>query len=378
MLSIAEACIVYADKLTYGAVCAVLGAADFHETANLLRAMLAGESGEALRITENILKEGKAVGVLLKDVIELLSRVTVCMLCKDAEKLLSLPRELYETVRALADGAEREAVLRATEILVRLESELRVSSSPRISFETAVLRVACPADDLDLSALRTRLDKLERELEALKTAAPATAPSPATEIRPAQEEIRPAQEEIRPATEEFPEEEEPVFAEAYFSDGPVMPPEAPAEEPVPKRESAPASKKEPAAEPAPASKKEPAAEPAPVPKREPAAEAAGKMTAEQAYGLFMRNVRRQLKNGVLFTMCSELAASFEGETLVLETESQSVCNALNRTENRKLMESVFTPMGIADFVVRLRSAAVKNDPIQTLRDNFPGYPIEIK
>ncbi len=358
MLSIAEACIVYADKLTYGAVCAVLGAADFHETANLLRAMLAGESGEALRITENILKEGKAVGVLLKDVIELLSRVTVCMLCKDAEKLLSLPRELYETVRALADGAEREAVLRATEILVRLESELRVSSSPRISFETAVLRVACPADDLDLSALRTRLDKLERELEALKTAAPATAPSPATEIRP-------AQEEIRPATEEFPEEEEPVFAEAYFSDGPVMPPEAP-EEPAPKRESAPAPKKE------------PAAEPAPAPKREPAAEAAGKMTAEQAYGLFMRNVRRQLKNGVLFTMCSELAASFEGETLVLETESQSVCNALNRTENRKLMESVFTPMGIADFVVRLRSAAVKNDPIQTLRDNFPGYPIEIK
>ena len=64
MLSIAEACIVYSEKLTYDAVCAVLGAADFGRTAELVEAMLASDMPSAISRTEQILAEGKSVGHL--------------------------------------------------------------------------------------------------------------------------------------------------------------------------------------------------------------------------------------------------------------------------------------------------------------------------
>ncbi len=385
MLSIAEACIVYSDKLTYAAVCEVLGAADFRETARLAKFMLSGKGGEVLTAAEGILKEGKAVGVLLKDLIELLSRVTVCLLCGDAEKLLSLSRDLYDTVSALASSTSRETVLRATEILVRLENELRFSSSPRISFEAAILRIASPADDLDVSALRTRLDALERELADLKERG--MSPIPTSPKAPETAEMAAPKQEIPPKSPEkapeapsegdFPDEE-PVFAEAYFSDGPVG-------APVPGQESKAAPnrevKQEPKEEPRPAPKAEPKAEPtAEEPKTEPSkgARSAPHMNAEQAYGIFMRNVRKTLRNGVLFTMCSDLSAFYEGTTLVLETESPNVCMALNRADNRKLMESVFLQIGIEDFTVRQRGAAPKVDPVEVLKQNFQDYPIEIK
>ena len=68
MLSVADTCVSYASgKLTLEAVTAVLGSADFSEVGALCAAVLEGDSGKALEKTEEILSEGKSVGMLLKD-----------------------------------------------------------------------------------------------------------------------------------------------------------------------------------------------------------------------------------------------------------------------------------------------------------------------
>ncbi len=388
MLSIAEMCIAYEDKLTYRGVSEVLGAADFSETLALAEALLISDMPTALEGVERILSSGKSVGVLLKDLMAQLNRIAVAKTCRTAEKLLSLPKEQFAKLKAVADKADGRAVLRATEVLARAETDMRFVSSPRVCLETAVMRIALPEEDMSTDALLVRLNALERKLQegafavpsaqaasgaqtaARETVAPTTAPpagAPAAAAAGAGYEDKPP----------FPDEE-PVFEEAYFAD-----------EPAPKKAAAPVQASKftaapPAAAPVQAAK--PAAAPpagapsaaAPVqPSKPTAAPPAG---AEVTFGKFVRTLRKTSRNGVLFTMCSDLMPVFEGGTLILYTESGTVARSLARAEHRAVMAEVFAQVGVTDFDVRLKGADAPKavNAAEQLKRDFPDYPIEIK
>ena len=367
MLSIAEACIVYSDKLTYEAVTEVLGAADFHETAKLVSAMLRTDLQTALDTAESILNEGKSVGVLLKDILSLLGQVTVAKTCRSAERLLALPAHLFAEVKEIADGAEGSAVLRATEIFIRTENELRFASSPRISLEAAIMRAAYPQAEYDIDALTVRIGRLEEEVRAL-AARPASAPAQAEHEAPAvrREEASskdapksdPAKEEPPFGEYDFPTEE-PVFEEAYFSDAPIPPAK---KKPAPKEASAP-PKDNPSAPPA-----ESIAEGTPAPSYD----------AGTIYAKFMRELRKTAKSGVLFTMCRDLNVFFEEGKLILETDSEAVYGILGRDIHRATMTDIFTRLGVSVYEVRLAKKGKAGDPVEELKKNFGDYPIEIR
>ena len=399
MLSIAEMCIAYEDKLTYRGVSEVLGAADFSETLALAEALLISDMPTALEGVERILSSGKSVGVLLKDLMVQLNRIAVAKTCRTAEKLLSLPKEQFAKLKAVADKADGRAVLRATEVLARAETDMRFVSSPRVCLETAVMRIALPEEDMSTDALLVRLNALERKLQegafavpsaqaasgaqtaaretvAPTTAPPAGAPAAAAPVQASKFTAAPpagGYEDEPP----FPDEE-PVFEEAYFAD-----------EPAPKKAAAPVQASKftaapPAAAPVQAAK--PAAAPpagappaaAPVqPSKPTAAPPAG---AEVTFGKFVRTLRKTSRNGVLFTMCSDLMPVFEGGTLVLYTESGTVARSLARAEHRAVMAEVFAQVGVTDFDVRLKGADAPKavNAAEQLKRDFPDYPIEIK
>ena len=400
MLSIAEMCIAYEDKLTYRGVSEVLGAADFSETLALTEALLSADMPAALEGVERILSAGKAVGVLLKDLIAQLNRVAVAKTCRTAEKLLSLPREQFARLKAVAEKADGRAVLRATEVLAKAETDMRFVSSPRVCLETAVMRIALPAEDMSTDALLVRLNALERKLQegafvapaaqtasvaqtaAREAAAPTAVPLAGAPAQAAKPTTAPAAGAAAAEYEDVPPfpEEEPVFEEAYFAD-----------EPAPKKAAAPVQATKPTAAP-------PAGAPiqAPKPSTAPAAAAAKPTTAPPAgagaaagaagagaevmFGKFVRTLRKTSRNGVLFTMCSDLAPVFEGGTLVLYTESGTIARSLARAEHRAVMADVFAQVGITDFEVRLKGADApkKANAAEQLKRDFPDYPIEIK
>ena len=406
MLSIAEMCIAYEDKLTYRGVSEVLGAADFSETLALTEALLSADMPAALEGVERILSAGKAVGVLLKDLMAQLNRVAVAKTCRTAEKLLSLPREQFARLKAVAEKADGRAVLRATEVLAKAETDMRFVSSPRVCLETAVMRIALPEEDMSTDALLVRLNALERKLQegafvapaaqtasvaqtaARDTAKPAAAPAAGAPVQAAKPTTAPAAGAAGAEYEDEPPfpEEEPVFEEAYFAD-----------EPAPKKAAAPVQAAKPAAAPpagAPAAAAPvQAAKPTTAPPAEtpvqaskftaaPAAAAAGAAGAgaEVTFGKFVRTLRKTSRNGVLFTMCSDLAPVFEGGTLVLYTESGTIARSLARAEHRAVMADVFAQVGITDFEVRLKGADApkKANAAEQLKRDFPDYPIEIK
>lgn len=351
MLSIAETCIAYDEKLTYQGVTAALGAADFSTTAKLAEAMLHGDMPTALYATEKALSEGKAVGVLLRDLMELLSETVIAMTCKDARKLLALPNDLFERVKEIADRADGRTVLRATEILSRTETEMRFASSPRILLETAVMRISMPETELGAEALTIRLNELERRLAAtpmpLSAEMQTEAPAPVPRKKKAPEP--PKSEDDAPP----PLEEEPVFD---------VPFDVPFDEP----------------EPAPLPRAEKREE-KPVAPVESVGADGEKPTAEIAYGKFMRTLRKTCRNGVLFTMCSDLIPSYEGDTLVLTTDVETVARSLQREEHRKIMSDTFSLVGVGAFEIRLAQSREKStDAVAELKKNFSKYPVEVK
>ena len=166
MLSLADTCVSYTSgKLTYNDVNAVLGNADFSEVAKLCKALLSGNAGEAFERTENFLSAGKSVGMLLKDILNFLNACTVAKTCKDGKNILALPDDAYATVMDVANAADGHGLLRATEIFAGVETEVRYSASPKVLFETAVLKASMPKENYDLESLLVRISTLEKKLE---------------------------------------------------------------------------------------------------------------------------------------------------------------------------------------------------------------------
>ena len=134
MLSLADTCVSYsAGKLTYADVTSVLGGAGFAETGALCAAMLSEDVGGAFSRTEEILAGGKSVGMLLKEVLNYLNACAVAKMCRDAEKILALPRDLFADVAKLAKETDGHRLLRATEIFADTETALRYSVFPASS-----------------------------------------------------------------------------------------------------------------------------------------------------------------------------------------------------------------------------------------------------
>ncbi len=362
MLSIAEMCISYSDKLTYEGVTNVLGAADFNETSALCEALLLGNMPAALERVERVLSEGKAVGVLCRDILQQLNQIAVAKTCQTAEKLLSLPKTHFARIKEIAEKADGRAILRATEILAKTETELRFASSPRICLETAIMKTALPAADDSLDALLVRLNALEKAAAGAPLVQKA-----ATEPMIQSEHVQSSEEPISEPPFEpsyVPPEEEPVFAEAYFAD---VPPE---QEKTAVRQVVAEKKAE--------VKTVETVEANPFDTPKPTATPQG-LPAELAFGKFIRILRKSSKNGVLFTMCSDLEASYEGALLVLTTTSPTVSRSLAREEHQKIMRDVFIQIGIADFEVRLKGEKPKEkDALKEFRETFKNYPIEIK
>ena len=391
MLSIAEMCLAYGDKLTYAGVTNVLGAADFSTNAAIVSSMLSADLGGTLSAAERVLGEGKGVGVVLRDLLGLLNRVAVAKSCPNAEKLLSLPKEMFSAIKRISDGADGASILRATDILVSVETELRFASSPRISLETALLRIAMPREDRDTDALLARIAALERQVAELSSGAPRAAaaqPAPSVTV-----DARGKKESAPAASDPAPHEmsaTEKEFGEAYVFDELPPPPEpdwgAPPWEGASFASKPDASSKRAAK----ASVQNKAADDPfskGVSESVPTAAALsgsaavnGDDSPEVVFGKFLRRLRKLPKSGVVYTLCRDLAASREGDTLVLTTDVRTVADTLNGERHAPIMREVFAEMGVEKFEVRYASEERRDEKagLEQLKKDFSDYPIDIK
>ncbi len=337
MLSLADMCVSFSSgKLTYDDVTKVLGSADFYETGELCEAVLGGDNGASLSKLEKILSEGKSIGVLIKDCLSFLNRCTIAKMCRDAEKILSLPQKMFEYVKGVGERADGHRLLRVTEIFAKAENDMKYSTSPRILLETAVVKASMPQTDYNIDNLIARINELEEKLNRGVPAAPVA-----------------QQAEVR--VPETPTIEEPPIEEPVFFDEPIF--EAPA---PPKREEKKEARREP-------SLSEPSA---PVAARED--------FKVNTFGKFLRALRKANKNPVLFVMCQDLHSSFEGDTFLLSTDSEVVYKSLTREEHTAALTAALASIGVSDFKVTLAGSRdeKKVSLTESVKRDFPDIKIE--
>lgn len=352
-LSIADMCASYSQgKLTYDDVNTVLGKADFEAVGEIAAAMVGHDAGRALSACERVLSTGKGVGVLLKDLLSYFNSLAIAKMCRDADKILNLPAAKYSALKAVADGADGHAILRATEILASAEGSLRYAADGAVTLENAVLKAAMPGADYDIEALLARVAALEK---AVKEGVKVAAAQPVAPVRTERAE--------RPQAE----------TAAHFKPQPEL--SQPAQ---PKYEEKPLAS--PAAE-----RKEDdgvqgqlfeSAMPA-QPQNVGSLSGGDKATL---FGRFIKMFRTTRRNAVLFALCSDLESSFEGDAFILSTTSDTVYKSLNRADNKAFIAETLQQLGVFEFDIRLKPKGEDKyeKAVEELRRNFGGTDVTIK
>ena len=342
MLSIADTCVSYSTgTLTYADVTSVLGSADFDAVIELGSAMLLGDTGKAFEKAEAFLSAGKSVSTLVKDMMHFFNACTVAKTCRDGKNILALPDNAYDKISALTRATDGHRLLRACEIFAGVEQDLKYSASPRILFETAVMKASMPQTDYDINSLFARVARLEESLQKGVVCAPVTSPAPVEE-EPQKQEIV---EEIAPPVMDAPPDEETTGGNVYFDAPPVQkaPQPAPVQKPV-----------------------------------RPAVQGDAKST----FGAFLRALRKTGKSGVLFTICMDLDYAYEDGVFVLYTDSDTIYRSLTKPEHYAILGESFADVGITADAFAVRQKGKKaddfNEKIEQIKNTFQGVNIQIK
>ena len=368
MLSVADTCVSYSTgKLTYADVNAVLGNADFSSVAALCKAVVDGDAGLAFEKTEQFLSAGKSVGMLLKDILNALNACAVAKTCRDGKSILALPDSLYDEIAKIAKSSDGHRLLRVTEIFAGIEADLKYSASPRILFETAVLKASMPQEDYDIEGLLARISALEEKIKngvvtqnvggMVEINAP-VAPIPQPTPTMVKEEVKEEVIEEDYSSYDIPPDEMETGGSVYF-DAPVGP-------------ITETKKPQPIVQPTQTTQ--------PIqPKTQPKVVSGD---AKTVFGAFLRDVRKTAKNGVLVTMCMDLDYSYEEGVLVLSTQSDTVFRSLKKEEHYALIAQSFANIGVEAFGFDIRLRGKPSDDFQKkveqIKETFGGIKVDVK
>ena len=165
-LSVADIALSFnSGELTYEDVLSVLGSSNEELILRFISALLQGNSGSVLEITDNLAGLGKSMGVLIKDISSTVRDLLVVKTCSNANSILMYPKSRFDEMQSLADKTNEERLLRILEIFAEAENSLKYTNHPRIVFETAAVKASRPDADYNIEALLSRVKALETKLE---------------------------------------------------------------------------------------------------------------------------------------------------------------------------------------------------------------------
>ncbi len=162
-LSILDQCASYGD-ITPENVSDTLGGGDAQMVFELAERISKYDEKGALEQLRALLDAGADTRTLIKDIADIFRRMMWLSAGAAAD-------EQDRALKPLAESFGRNASLKALDILIRKEYEMRLNLRADIVLETAVMEIMCPEDDKDPSAVR-RIEKLESRIAELESRDP--------------------------------------------------------------------------------------------------------------------------------------------------------------------------------------------------------------
>ena len=183
-LSLLDVCLSF----TEGAVTAelardVLGTTGRDFMFEFADALIAYDAAAALHMIDDAMRRGSDPRVFSLDAANHLRGVLLAAVAGDQlDRILEITPEDAQRFRTQAGRANREQLMRAMELFLRVESEMKWATQPRTILELAAVRACHPEQEAE-SDLRERLDRMEKRMESGVIAAPAAKAAPAPEQR---------------------------------------------------------------------------------------------------------------------------------------------------------------------------------------------------
>ena len=142
-LSIADSVIAYGNnKINYENVLNVLGVSDRRTIMKLAEYMLKGDIGGVLDEIHAAYTSGKNLISLSKDLTTHFRDLMVIKNCKDSENILTLPKDIFESLKDQAGIANAKKLLAFMEKLSSIEGDLKYALNPRVLLEITCLESA--------------------------------------------------------------------------------------------------------------------------------------------------------------------------------------------------------------------------------------------
>ena len=166
-LSLLDQCIAFypGQTLTYDNVLSVLGTVDTAIYRDLLRHILAQETGEVLKIIDHGINEGRELIQFLSDFIWYLRNLLILKDPSAGEDNLEMSENVIAQLREDSRAIETGTLLRFIRILSELSNQLRYATQKRVLMEVGFIKLCHPRMETNTDSLEERLRMLENRLD---------------------------------------------------------------------------------------------------------------------------------------------------------------------------------------------------------------------
>ncbi len=140
-LSIADMCVSFGNgSVTYDGVMQVLGVNDEGVLGELVQCIMTGDAGKYLETVDNLVKMGKSISMLARDISVYFRNLMVVKTCKEYKKMIVLRKDIEEMMIRQAKEFEMSQITDCLAEFGQVELNLKYSMRPQLLIEVAGLK----------------------------------------------------------------------------------------------------------------------------------------------------------------------------------------------------------------------------------------------
>lgn len=177
-LSIADQCLSFCGgNVTADDVLSVLGSVNTDLLYRVADAVIESDAASLMRCVGEVVSGGRDLGVFALDLAAHFRALLLTKIIGDCRDILDCTAEMMEDYKAQAARISKERAERAVELLLKLQLDLKLVSTPRTLVESTLLRICRPEDRDYVVAIADRVNELEHNMQAAAREAAAAAAS---------------------------------------------------------------------------------------------------------------------------------------------------------------------------------------------------------
>ena len=205
-----QASVVGGERIDEDVVRSLLGVPQGEIRVEIADVVAVGDLRGAFEAVDRLVQAGHDLRNVTGDLLAHFRNLLLVQSAPDQDDLLDVPSDAYASLRAQADKFTPGELSRVLELLLAAQTDMRWTTSPRLTLELALVRACAPETDPTPAGVVARLERLERlanvtagAVAPAADAVPETVPEPAPKPRASSKKEAPKPETVS-VVEEVP------------------------------------------------------------------------------------------------------------------------------------------------------------------------------